>query len=237
MSGLKPLYEHYRLKTETTYGTDVKHYEFEFSKGDDQRGNADQSNANEENEMAKTIEEVQAELAALRANYDAQQAQLKKYADDQTALATYKNEAAVLKTEVNRLRDEQSKRTVAEKVESVKIPALREHFKSLYTMAIEAPSKVKLYSATDKKETETDVSSVLDGIVAHLNDKIIPMMKGYSKQDDKKDEVTAENHVDAGKEVDRLTREYMTKNKTDYATAVTAVLKENTELAQVYATH
>jgi hypothetical protein len=186
--------------------------------------------------MAKTVEELQAELAALKSNYDAQQATLKTYSDEQSKLVQYQSEATLLKGEVNRLREDSVKRTVKEKSDGLKIPALRDTFVSLYTLAISQPTKVKHYNVTDKKESDVDLTTVLDSMVAHLNEKISPMLKTYSKNDEKKDDAQADNFMDAGKEIDRLVREHMTANKVDYSAAFLAVQHSNPELAKTYAT-
>jgi hypothetical protein len=225
VAGLKPLYENY------SDGAVTRCYEFEFATGDDQRGNADD---NTQEQTAMSIEKVQAELAALQKNHDAAQAELKKYQDDQAKLYATAKEAEALKVEVSKLREDASKRAIKEKTDALSIPALRPMFAALY--AVDAgETKLKVYEAG--KESEKSVSEVLDSMVAHLNDKIAPMFKQYSKQDEQTEPVQADNKVDAGKLIDKLVGEHIAKHKSDYSTALSAVMRDHAELARVYASH
>lgn len=225
VAGLKPLYENY------SDGAVTRCYEFEFATGDEQRGNAD---ITQKEQTAMSIEKMQAELAALQKNHDAAQAELKKYQDEQAKLYASAKEAEALKVEVTKLRENAMQRAIKEKTDALAIPALRPMFAALYTVDVDA-TKLKVYEAG--KESEKSVGEVLDSMVAHLNDKIAPMFKQYSMQDAPAEPVHADNKVDAGKEIDRLVGEHIAKHKSDYATALQAVMRDHAELARVYASH
>lgn len=226
VAGLKPL--HFNFGDDA----DRRCYEIDIATGEEIGGNAEAITQQKEAVMAD-LAEVQAELAALKLSYDARQEALKKYEAEQAQLATYKQESETLKAEVNRLRADAMKRTIAEKVGALNVPALRDHFAALYSMDVQG-QQVKFYDAASQAESEKPVTDVLDAMVAHLNEKVAPMLKAYSEHTEAPTAAPVDNTVDAGREVDRLTREKMIKDRTDYSSALLAVLKEHVDLARVY---
>lgn len=233
VSSLKPLYADYVQMLENE--SDFKTYEYEVPTGEENRGNAEYTQQ-EEIRMAKTLEEMEKALAASQKLIQEQEAKLKTYGSEEAAMKKYEQDNAVLRNQVNSLREQSDKRAIAEKVAAVKIPALRDSFATLYSMAICRDTKVKHYSSVDKKESEVNLSEVLDQMVVHLNTKISGITKVYSIHDAPEDKPIVEDKVAAGNELDRLAKAYSLEHKVDYAAAITAVSRENPDLMKVYGT-
>lgn len=222
VSKLKPLY----VELATTES--AKCYTLDFQTLEDKRGTAVPLKV-EGGIMSETVEQLQAKLA----KYEVDLAKVSGYEAELKELKTFAQDNAVLRERINQLQDESTKRVAEGKANAVALPALREHFVTLYNVALTAKEKVKHYSVADKKAVDVDLSAVLDEMVAYVNTKVSPLFKTFSL-DDKKTVQDADNAVEAGKQLDALATAYATEKKVDYATAFAAVSRENPQLVKVY---
>lgn len=114
---------------------------------------------------APTPQQDFAAMSAQLAQRDAQIAQLTQAVEAQTAQTT-----ALLAT-VAGLSQQRADDTVTTKLSGIKVPAVREHFRHLYSVvgAGTAAPKVFKFKAADGKETDRTGEALLDELVAQFN--------------------------------------------------------------------
>lgn len=144
-------------------------------------------------------------------------------------------------TQIAQLQAADRARTIEAKVTALKVPAFAGFIRGLYTYAVEqdVDTKVKVFSKDkDGKEITSELSVVetVDKLVSELNAQTEKLFKaladaGVSQRQEGKDTDTS-----AALAVDKLTKEYMTKNPTvkSYSDAMTAVLLHDKPLAERY---
>jgi len=224
VTSLKPLHEMFSALGKHS-GT-LKQYDappFKLAKGDKAMADKDDDKTKE---LEAQVKKLTADLEEARKN-SASDPNLKKMLDEQTA-------------QLNAIRTERRNERIAMKTSSLKLPALRPHIQALYSLALgdDGQTKTVKFSSDGKKENEKDYNAeaMLDEMVAHLNEKIEPILKQYGKEDGER---SAGNYDGKGpataEEVDKRTRAYMAEHKVeDYSLAMQAVLTADPELKQKY---
>ncbi len=143
---------------------------------------------------------------------------------------------------IEQLEADARRRSVAEKVATVKVPAFRPGMEAMYAYALtHAAEKVRIY-AKDKDGKEVSVEQTLvdiaDGFVTHINSQAEKLFKAYSTaRVQMREEGSDTPNEDAGVELDRKVKEYIAKHpeiKGDYLAAVQAVNAADPDLARRY---
>jgi hypothetical protein len=158
---------------------------------------------------------------------------------------TMQDRMAEMETELADSRENTRAAKVEVKVNNLRVPALRDHVAALYDLASQSDSKVRFFTAEvdgEKKYGEVDPTKVVDDLVDRINkstEKLFTTL-GTSGDFKRDDEPATDNSIDAGSELDRLTKAYMVKNDikdAQYAKAFTIVLDdpENASLKKLYA--
>jgi hypothetical protein len=156
-----------------------------------------------------------------------------KQADEQVAHLTEQIGALTM-----RLRESEEaarKATIDRKVEGIKLPAAREHFRALYSAAMvdDAPRTVAFSSQGTTKQVAP--ADVLDSLVTYLNGNVSKLLTELSKSGSPSRDGAPLD--DAGAEVDRLAKAKMKAEKLSYAEAYKTVLSDpdNAALKEAYA--
>ncbi len=133
------------------------------------------------------------------------------------------------------------RRSVAEKIAVLKVPAFRPGMEAMYGYALtHAAEKVKVYSKDkDGKETaaEKTLVDIADGFVAHINAQAERLFKVYTQAGIQDREEGALSTGDAGADLDSKVKAYMVAHPDvkDYLVAMQAVKATNPELVRLYA--
>lgn len=152
--------------------------------------------------------------------------------------------AASLKASNDRiveLEADARRRSVAEKVATVKVPAFRPGMEAMYAYALtHSAEKVKVYSKDkDGKEVVADQTliNIVDGFVSQINAQSEKLFAVYASTGVtvREEGSDVDPNADPGVELDRKVREYMQTNKEkDYLTALMAVQSQHPDLAKQY---
>ena len=143
---------------------------------------------------------------------------------------------------IEQLEADARRRSVAEKVATVKVPAFRAGMEAMYAYALShAAEKVKVYAKDkDGKEIVADKTlvEIADGFVAQINGQAEKLFKAYATAGiEQREEGSDHPNEDPGVELDRKAKEYIAKHpelKGDYLAAVQAVNAADPELARRY---
>lgn len=132
-------------------------------------------------------------------------------------------------TEVNRKKD------IEAKVNALLVPVYRPFIEQIYELAtLSSVSERTVKFKEDDKEQEVSVVEYIDKFVAKLNKDTAILFSEISVASDLNQEQVNED-ANPGDEVNRLTLEYMAKEKTDdYPVALNTVLNSNPELKKAY---
>ena len=163
-------------------------------------------------------------------------------AGDALGVAKLQEQVTAMATELAASRDRERAAVIARKVDGFHLPVLREHFRALYTLALDPAVTVKTVkmtvgTGTAAKAADVTPEKLLDDLVERLekfSSRLFTELgtAGDLKRDDQpRDE-------DPGLEVDRLARTYMAdKKEPDYGKALSAVLADpaNAEVKRAYA--
>lgn len=171
-----------------------------------------------------------AEIAALTA----------KLTDSATLVATLQaqltqqNDAlASVSTQLATLSAERSARETATKLEAVKVPALREHFRHIFAALAGKTDVVKFTTASGT--ADKSIGDVLDDLVTEIN-KLTARLTGPQTVTNRTTR-TLPTGGDAGVELAEATRAYLTEHKmpmAKYGEAMQAVLAGNKDLRERY---
>jgi hypothetical protein len=157
------------------------------------------------------------------------------------------DEMAEMKAELAQSREDTRAANVEVKVNNLRVPALRDHVAALYDLASRsAGTSVRFFTGEDdkgvRKYGEVDATKVVDDLVDRINkstEKLFTTL-GTSGDFKRDDEPATDNSIDAGAELDRLTKVFMVKNDlkdSQYSQAFSAVLDDpdNATLKTLYA--
>ncbi len=180
-------------------------------------------------ELSEAITKVSAEIKALTAADETERTEM----------------AATLKASNERiaqLEADARRRSVAEKVASIRVPAFRPGMEAVYAYALtHAAEKVRVYSKDDKgneRSEEKTLVEIADVFVAQINSQAEKLFKTYTRVDGmNREEGSLDDPAeDPGVAIDRKVREYMAKNPTvkDYEVAMDAVRTIEPELFRRY---
>ena len=176
----------------------------------------------------------------------------KKLADatteSNTRVTELQQEVARLAQANLRLEERQRQDGIKAAVEKCQLPALRSHLTALYDFATNKDNAEKTvkFTTTDKdnKSVTSDETavSVLDQLIATINGYTSKVFKNFSEAEDvngRREAVSVDgaSAEEIGEEIDRLTKDYMEKNKVkDYSAALQKVLAlpENKDLRDAY---
>ncbi|NJM10607.1 MAG: hypothetical protein HC889_00640 [Synechococcaceae cyanobacterium SM1_2_3] len=174
-------------------------------------------------DVARQLSESQATIAAL-------QQTIKDQSDAMTSLTA----------SVAQLTAANSAQAIVTKLEQVKIPALREHLRHLYSAAAAVSAPVK-FTAADGKQADMSLTAVLDGLVEHIGKLsgtlTVPNLRGATWQKPDNGVEPAQTFADASQELAAEVKKYMAEkgmNHGQYGDAMTAVLANNPALRQRY---
>ena len=128
---------------------------------------------------------------------------------------------------------------VEAKVEKVKIPALRDHFRAIYSLVAEdtAPKVVKFTVDGQEKATDVHPERVIDDLVARLNEKVATLFTEIGAgRVDRSIGVDYGADMPAGEAIDAKVKAHMAKTGKAYGAAWAEVMKapENKELSARY---
>jgi hypothetical protein len=207
---------------------------------------------NQETDEMKTIEQLQADMAALQTQMTeakgdptkiaALSTQLSEVTTQITTLAALTAASSTaLKAEIAALTAKQHKTDVKSKADACKIPALRPLVAALYAATLDKGTKVMRFSAANKKDEEVEASAVVDEIVAYANSQAAKLFKeigesgaGQRAEGDP-DPLDTSDPQAVANAVDAKVKEFRAKNeKVNYTQALAAVLAADKELATAY---
>ena len=144
--------------------------------------------------------------------------------------------------QITELQADGRRRSVAEKVAILKVPAFRPAIEAVYTYALtHAAEKIKVYSKDkDGKETAADKTlvEIADEFVTSINAQASKLFKALAQSGQVVREEGSDSSelADAGAEIDKRAKAWMRdKKEASYAVAMEAVLASDTELAKRYA--
>lgn len=166
---------------------------------------------------------VTKELEALKKRLDAaEQANL--------ALAEEKEKAdarvAVFADEVKALRSENIKAKVAQKVAGLNVPALKDHFVSLYSLALEDSKQVNF------KDGESSLEELVDSLFAEINKKAESV---FAEQGETQETKKALDSGDPIADFDAKVKAYVAEKGCSYRDGLNAVKNLEPEAFKAYA--
>ena len=160
---------------------------------------------------------------------------------DAFGVGKLQEELKAVQTELASTRVRERDAMIESKVMNLRIPVLREHFRSLYGLAFDASTvgktvKLSVMVNNEKKLADVSPEKLVDDMADRLNKHSARLFEELSTAGDlrRDDQPLTDN---PGQDVDKLTRAYMVTNKVaDYGAAMTAVLAdpENRELRTRY---
>lgn len=162
---------------------------------------------------------------------------------DPLAMRKMQDDMAAMQKRLTASDEAAKKSEIDRKVASVPFPALREHFRVLYDVAMsDVATKQSFSFEINGEKAEVEPAKVIDDLIERLGVVGNRMTHEFAVAgDDNGDLTTAvDRAANPGDEVDRLTQAYILQNKlgetpADYEQASQAVLSENPELAARYA--
>lgn len=174
-------------------------------------------------EMKMEGEELMSRLAAVEAKLaDAEQE--KKNVEKQ--FTAQKSEFDEAQSKLKNLQAQLIERDIDEKVKQVRFPAIADHVRALYSVALNESKVVKFSNA------EKPLASVIDELVTQVNKVTEKLFTEHTTQEEKQE-------ADVGAEVARRVNEYCVKNSlnpvTNYSVALKAVLSQDAVLKARYA--
>lgn len=246
VAGLTPLRESLRGFADEAEWSAVRHYTLEqekpvMSETKDFKATAKALGLAE----TATQDEIDAKIKELSENATKVAALTKQLEDATTSGVETKKlteELDALRKQFAEVAEREHAATINSKVDAVKIPSLRDHFRSLYTLALAegAPKTVK-FSFKDGetvKERDDAPIKVLDDLVERMNKHVSKLFNEMSPHVERDENDVSEAPGEPGKELDRLVKLTQAANpKLGYTEAMTAVLADpkNADLAQAYA--
>lgn len=149
-------------------------------------------------------------------------------------------QVTALEARLKETETRERKASIDRKVEAIKVPSLRDSFRSIYELALSenAPKTVTFAfkNKDGKAESRQDEPvKIIDDLVERMNKHVAKLFNELGETNgDRPSDVPADN---PGAEIDRLVKAEMAKNKLTYSQAHKAVLSapENAELKQAYA--
>lgn len=196
-----------------------------------------------------TDKDKDAQVKVLKADIAAISEQLKTLAaatDDDRSEAE-KAEAELVKAELKAATDQIAelqadgrRRSVAERLATVKVPAFRPAMEALYSYALlHTAEKVKVYTKDkDGKETSADKTllELVDDFAGQINGQAEKLFKALSYAGSpQREEGSDDAGGDPGAEVDKRTRTWAREKSVSYSVAMEAVLEADPELKRRYA--
>lgn len=152
----------------------------------------------------------------------------------QAQIAQQNDALASISAQFASLTAERTAREITAKLEAVKVPAIREHMRHIYSALAGKTDVVKFTSATGT--VDKSISDVLDELVTEVN-KLTDGITGKQTFASRATRITPAAGSDAGVELADATRAYLTENKlpmAKYGEAMQAVLASNKELRERY---
>ncbi len=146
---------------------------------------------------------------------------------------------STLEKELSEAKERERKAVVTGKLDKLRLPAFKDHFRALYEFVSADPTKTVKFSTLNDKgepvERDTPFISVLDDLVERINKGAEYLFKEHSTVGEwRRDDAPQD---DPGIEIDRLVKKRIAADsKLDYATALEAVLAdpENEQLKRQY---
>lgn len=176
--------------------------------------------------------EPNADVAALTAKLTESATQV---AELKAALEAQATQAQSLVATLATLTANQQATEITAKLDALNVPALREHFRHVYTAAKSTATKVKFFA--EGKETERPLVEVVDEIVAHVNKVLSTVTGGRVTGSTPTARAFTGTSADPSVELADKTKKYMADNKlpnAKYGEAMQAVLASDADLASRY---
>lgn len=235
VAGLKPLRESFDLDGEQFEGIHVYDLEKDTLMSDKDEKPGDGKGGDEHTaliaEKDQQIAELTAKLEQAGKGDEDLALTVKKLAED--------NEA--LKQSVAQANEERRAAQIDAKVDKIRVPSLRDHFRALYDLASRAEVKTVAFASMvegERKTADTAPAAVIDDLakrIEKLGDAMLREYAVHGGDPDRPDVPPADN---AGAELDRLAKAYQAKHPDkSYGEAFSAVLSdpENVALKRAYA--
>lgn len=177
------------------------------------------------------IEELKAKLAGK--NDESTEIVRQQNLSLQEQLAAAQRDAALAKETTAAIKREAIEAKATAKASEVKVPALRECIKAMFTLA-GSDERTATYSVNGKTEAVT-LTKLLDDLVTEINAKSSTLFAEVTKATESDRQMAdSKQYQSAGHEVDEKARSYAIDKKVDYAAAVKAVLAADSDLAARY---
>lgn len=229
VSGLKPLRETFTADELRAVHSYTLHTE-DFQMADDKQLD----------EMRAALEKAQDQIKTLQGKLDDQK-DTKKGDDLALQIKAMKEEQDRVVKELAEAKDRERKAVVDGKLDKLRVPAFKDHFRALFEFVSIDPTKTVKFSTLDDKgnsvERDTPFVAVLDDLVERVNKAAEYLFSEHSTIGDwKRDDVQVTD--DPGQEIDDLVKRHMAKhNEANYSVAFDAVLSDpdNSELKRRYA--
>lgn len=186
-------------------------------------------NQNDKDKKPNTID-VQNDKIVMSADVLKMQSQLKEQADKITKLSA---DLEASNRHAQGLEEDRRNERIAQKVDKLRLPAMRTYAKVFYDWATKENKPIKF--SKDGKEAETLPESIVDEFVDMLNKATESLLIQHSNEPAfERDDRPSED--DPGLEVDRRVNELMAKDsKLDYSAAQQLVFSKDPELKKQYA--
>lgn len=187
--------------------------------------------------LKKELADKEAELEEMKAKGKSEETVQKlsaQLSDLTTEMATMKKDNEAKDKVIETMQTSSRKERITQKLKDLRVPAFRPFVEEFFNWADESTDTVSF--SIDDKKVDLLREQIVDKFISTINDasKALFSKVGHEASEFERKEGPVSD--DPGGEVDRLTREYMAKNKiTDYEAAMNAVLAVNAELAAEYA--
>lgn len=184
-------------------------------------------------EAKQAAEEQSAKAEELKKELDEASAKLEAAKGKDEEVKKLHSEVETLTKVLNSLESERQTERITKKLEEIKLPTIKEHFKALYS--IDTTKVVKFTEGEDEKELS--VVEVLDGLVEVLNAETSKLFTHMSPSDPHRgqEDFDGSDTTNLTYQIDKLAQEYSTKNEVSYGDAIKSVLEQNPELKKAYA--
>ncbi len=191
-------------------------------------------------ELSAKVKEIGAQIKTLSETSDddanARERNAAKAREEQAA-----KDLKAAQDQIAELQADGRRRSVAEKVSALKVPAFRPAIEAVYTYALtHAAEKIKVYAKDkDGKETVADKTlvEIADEFVTSINAQAAKLFKALAQSGQAVREEGSDPNIsaDAGAELDVAVKAWMRdKKEVSYTVAMEAVLATNAELAKRY---
>lgn len=184
-------------------------------------------------EVEKALNEVEEARKEAEKQLEITKEELKKASSaDSDEIKHLKEEVERLNKIQQDLKEERQKELIARKVDECSLPAIHEHLKILYGVAMGSDEVVKFKK--DDKEEEVSPEVVLDRLVSIINENAKKLFKELGESGRiHRDDGPKDDRPDV--EVTERARKYAAEHEVSFKQAVEAVLEADPELKQAYA--